>query len=286
MDIVRFKGGLGNQMFQYALVEALRSRGRRVGCSLGFYRNHPELMPFSLDKVFENLNLDLVDDDAFEEINQRWREIADNPEKRGLFEEDIQNRFFWVEKSGQVYEPDVFETRNATYVGYWQSEKYFKDIRKHILDKFCFTISEIALKELGDELEKEYVGIHIRRGDYLKLPQFNICTKKYYTDAIGVMQEKFPNVKFIFFSDDKEWVEKNFDLDGMRICSEGYFRTYEDWYDMYLMSRCKGNIIANSTFSWWGAWLNQNSNQIVVAPKEWKKDVYTPDIWCENWIRM
>lgn len=286
MDIVRFKGGLGNQMFQYALVEALRSRGRSVGCSLGFYRNHPELMPFTLDKVFENLDLNLVDDKTFEEINQRWRNIADYPEQRLLFEENLANRFFWVEKSGQIYEPNVFQTKSTVFVGYWQSEKYFKDIRSRILNRFCFSLREKELKELGDELEKEYIGIHIRRGDYLKFPQFNICTKQYYIDAIRFMQDKMPGIKFIFFSDDVDWVKKNFELDSMKILHKNKFGYYDDWYDMYLMSRCRGNIIANSTFSWWGAWLNQNPNQIVIAPNEWKKDTYTPDIWCDSWIRI
>ena len=94
MDIVRFKGGLGNQMFQYALVEALRSRGRIVGCSLGFHKNNPHTWPFVLDKVFESLDLNSVDEEVFVEIDHKWREIADNPKKRAEFEKDFENRFF------------------------------------------------------------------------------------------------------------------------------------------------------------------------------------------------
>ena len=93
-----------------------------------------------------------------------------------------------------------------------------------------------------------------------------------------------PGAKFIFFSDDVKWVRENFHLENMMICTESMFTEYQDWYDMYLMTQCAGNIISNSTFGWWGAWLNQNKG-VVIAPKEWLKGMETPDIWCDGWIR-
>ena len=128
--------------------------------------------------------------------------------------------------------------------------------------------------------------MHIRRGDYLELPQVNICTRDYYMQAMQKMKALRKETKFIVFSDDKEWIENNFDMQDMVICTANLFDKYEDWYDMYLMSCCNGNIIANSSFSWWGAWLNQNKDKIVIAPSVWNTKRNTPDVWCEDWIKQ
>lgn len=103
---------------------------------------------------------------------------------------------------------------------------------------------------------------------------------------MNYMKKIFPDVHFVFFSDDIEWVKYNFDFENMIICVPELFMEYKDWYDMYLMTLCKGNIIANSSFSWWGAWLNQNPDKIIVAPKLWLNNKKTPDIWCDGWNRI
>ena len=97
-----------------------------------------------------------------------------------------------------------------------------------------------------------------------------------------------PDVQFICFSDDKQWMNKSIELrnEGITICSEELFSSYCDWYDMYLMTCCRGNIIANSSFSWWASWLNKHKDKIIVAPKFWINGWDIPDIWCDNWIRM
>lgn len=288
MDIVRFKGGLGNQMFQYALVEALRSRGRNVGCSLGFYRNHPDLMPFMLDKIFKNTKLNEVGDTIFNQIDEKWKNIKERPNDLAEIVSNPKNRFFYVEDSAHTYYEDVFQTDNCVFVGYWQSEKYFKDIRNTILNAFLFPVKELALNNLGKILATEnYISVHVRRGDYLEFDKgINVCKYSYYSEAINYIKELIPDVKFVFFSDDIKWVKETFTLKDVLICNESLFKNYKDWYDMYLMTQCRGNIIANSTFSWWGAWLNQGKEQIVIAPKIWRYGRDTPDIWCENWIRI
>ncbi len=113
-----------------------------------------------------------------------------------------------------------------------------------------------------------------------------ICTKDYYLRAIEYIRKIEPNSKLIFFSDDLEWVKDNFDIPNAIYCSKNLFEHYEDWYDMYLMSKCRHNIIANSSFSWWGAWLNQNKEKIIVAPSKWIRYAKTPDIWCEGWVSL
>ena len=284
MDIVRFKGGLGNQMFQYAFVEALRNRGRYVRCNLGFYRKNMHVMPFILDKVFKMVDLQQVEDEVFETIDYEWKRIKRDEVLLSEFKKDIKSRFFYVEDGSSIYREDVFETKNCAFVGFWQTEKYFKEIREHILYSFQFTITDKKLKKLGEKLRQNYYGVHIRRKDYLGIDVYDVCGIEYYINAMSYIRTVAPGAKFIFFSDDVKWVRENFHLENMMICTESMFTEYQDWYDMYLMTQCAGNIISNSTFGWWGAWLNQNKG-VVIAPKEWLKGMETPDIWCDGWIR-
>lgn len=286
MDIVRFKGGLGNQMFQYALVEALRARDREVGCNLGFYRKHTNLRGFELDKVFNGIDINEVSDDIFCEIDERWNKIKENSEKLELFKNDTENRFFYVEEKSYVYDKKIFQTKDCTFVGYWQTERYFKNIRSVILKRFQFEISDNVLKQLGDKYSQEYVSIHVRRDDYLQNERYQVIDIDYYKEAIKTMKMKFQTTKFIVFTDDLMWAKENLALEGVEFFDASAFEVYENWYDMYLMTRCKGNIIANSSFSWWGAWLNTNQDKVVIAPKRWIKGEKTPDIWCENWIKI
>ncbi|MCM1038083.1 MAG: alpha-1,2-fucosyltransferase [Ruminococcus sp.] len=291
MDIVRFAGGLGNQMFQYAFMEALKNRGRDVRASLGYYRRHPDARHFSLIDVFPNLELTYVSDVEFDEIDEKWKKIrAGNLQEE--FCKNYSDRFFWVEdveKEPGVYQPNVFLTQNCVFVGYWQTDKYFKSIQNVLNLKFKFTHINQELKEFGDRLSEEsYVSVHVRRGDYLRNPDIyaSICTKSYYEKAIEYFQNKEKYSKFVFFSDDLKWVTENLFVPNAIYCNKKMFAYYEDWYDMYLMARCRHNIIANSSFSWWGAWLNQNEDKIVIAPKKWCGYSATPDIWCEDWIKI
>lgn len=286
VDIVRFKGGLGNQMFQYALVEALRARGREVGCNFGFYRKNTNLRGFELDKVFNGVDINEVSDDIFCEIDERWNKIKENSEKLERFKNDTENRFFYVEEKSYVYDKKIFQTKDCTFVGYWQTERYFRNIRSVILKRFQFDISDNILKQLGDKYSQEYVSIHIRRDDYLQNERYQVIDIDYYKEAIKMMKMKFQTTKFIVFTDDLVWAKENLTLEGVEFFDASVFAVYENWYDMYLMTRCKGNIIANSSFSWWGAWLNTNQDKVVIAPKRWIKGEKTSDIWCENWIKI
>ena len=291
MDIVRFSGGLGNQMFQYAFMEALKSRGREVKASLGFYNKHPDAMRFSLCHVFPNVVLEYVSDREFDAIDRKWKKIKHKGFTEGFYQ-NISERFFWVEDIANypcVYQPDVFKTKNCVFVGCWQTEKYFRHIRDQLMCKFRFAGESSILRDFVRELSGEiYVSVHIRRGDYLANPDsyMGICTEDYYKAAIEYIRKKEPDAKFIFFSDDMEWVKNNICVSDALFCEKSMFTDYEDWFDMYLMSQCRHNIIANSSFSWWGAWLNFNKNKIVVAPNKWLGYSDTPDIWCKEWVRL
>ena len=291
MDIVRFKSGLGNQMFQYAFYQALRSRERCVKANLGYYSKHPEKMRFSLTEVFPQISLEYISDEEFEIIDSEWRRIKENESKLDIFLGDYKNRFFWVEEKGFCYHPEVFETQNCTFVGYWQSEKYFQGLRDILLKDFYFAYGEKKLEDLCNKilLGDQYVSVHIRRGDYLNNPKVwgALSQSNYYINSICFMKEKIGTPQIVFFSDDIQWVKQKYHYENAIYIEESMFDSYQSWYDMRLMSCCSHNIIANSSFGWWGAWLNKNENKIVIAPAKWTFDGrIQKDICPSDWIRL
>lgn len=170
-----------------------------------------------------------------------------------------------------------------TYIhGYFQSEKYFNHNREKILELFlCNKVINELKKKYSDKLNNS-CSIHIRRGDYLNLSDHHPVQEIiYYTEAISIMGK---DKTFFIFSDDINWCKKNFNfLDNVVYCENN-----EDFEDLYLMSLCENNIIANSSFSWWGSWLNKNINKKVISPKKWfgpsKGNIDTKDIYCQKWM--
>jgi hypothetical protein len=175
---------------------------------------------------------------------------------------------------------------NSTLLyGYFQSEKYFKDCESEIKD--LFMSYDIDLDDKTKDLLENYntCSIHVRRGDYLKSPNHHPTqSMNYYMKAIKQMSK---DSVFLIFSDDIEWCKQNFpDLPEKFVFIEGN----KDYEDLYIMSHCKNNIICNSTFSWWGAWLNRNENKTVITPSVWFGPAYagydTKDLYCDNWIKI
>lgn len=290
IDIVRFKGGLGNQMFQFAFYQALKDKNRDVRASLGHYNKRFASREFCLTKIFPQIVLDYISDEEFNTIDMIWREIRNDKIKLEQFKSEPKYRFFWVEESGGTYDAHVFETVNCAFVGYWQTEKYFVQIREKLLQDFQFPKGEEVLCALRERLlsGRNYVSVHIRRGDYLLSPQYygDICTAGYYRAAMNYIENIVAEPIYVFFSDDMQWVKQNYKLINAIYIEADMFKNYEAWYDMCLMSCCSHNIIANSSFSWWGAWLNKNNEKKVVAPKPWINEYKMPDICPENWIRL
>lgn len=292
MDIVRFKGGLGNQMFQYAFLKSLSQRGRDVRGNLGFYRKHPELMQFCLTSVFPNTDMRFTGDEIFDELDERWKKIKEQKETLKRYLSNYADKFFWVENPVRKYDERVFETNNCVFVGYWQTEKYFKNIRDMLLSDFSFMCGDTKFEKLKNELisNEKYVSVHIRRGDYLKNPERygNLAETNYYRAAMEYVKAEVDKPIFVYFSDDIRWVKEQFcDVGGIFI-EEAMFDDYPIWYDMCLMSYCAHNIIANSSYSWWGAWLNQRINRKVIAPEPWFYSVEheMTDICPDDWIRV
>jgi hypothetical protein len=173
---------------------------------------------------------------------------------------------------------------NSYMIGYWQSWRYVERIKPLLQKQLHFpAISDPALKYLLEETQNSYsVGIHIRRGDYVRSTRHPLLPMNYYDSAVRIIEQCVARPKYFILSDDPEWVSKNLSLPDMYVVAIN--RGINSYRDMQLMSACKALIIANSSFSWWGAWLNQNTNPLIIAPKTWfprKHEI--KGIWLPSW---
>jgi len=258
MIITKIQGGLGNQMFQYAFGKNLATKyNKKLYCDISFYQ-YQSLRSFSL-KEFQNIDLDTsIDNSKFNFPNYK-----------------INDEFNYKE---------ISEPKNFSYYldGYWQSEKYFKEsesvIRKQFKpNRFLFEkISETS------GLDSKSISIHIRRTDYVTSNGYHpVQTIEYYKKALDIIGE-YDNL--FVFSDDIKWCRENLKFDNMT-----FVEGSSEIEDLYLMSLCKDNIIANSSFSWWGAWLNVNPDKKVIAPKKWfgsQTNLNDSDIIPTDWIKI
>jgi hypothetical protein len=189
------------------------------------------------------------------------------------------------ERGHHFTEIPKFES-DTKLIGYFQSEKYFIDFKDKILEAFSPTIEILnnLYEKYGYILSGDVNSIHVRRGDYVGLPNHHPLTPiEYYEKSVELLgSENF----YLIFSDDIKWCMENFNFVKNKI----FVNNLIDYEELYLMSLCKNNIIANSTFSWWGAWMNKNEAKKVIAPKIWfGPSLYyhnTDDIYCDNWIKL
>ena len=281
MVIIRIIGGLGNQMFQYAFAKALQIKGYNVKLDISNYNEYSPHGGFQLDKYsvdLETLNSSFLKVYFFKALK-----------KIGIF-----SKYYVVEKSLR-FNSNYFEVNSSCYLeGYFQSEKYFIGIRDVLLNQFKFKINISNYSKNVEALIKSVkhsCSIHIRRGDFGDSKNFNIhgfCDLDYYLKATSKIEEYISDIKYFIFSDDPIWVKSFIDIDNAYFVVADFEKQPHE--DIYLMSLCKNNIIANSSFSWWGAWLNENQNKIIIAPKIWFSDKslqqQSYDIQCDNWIML
>ncbi|MFA5023120.1 MAG: alpha-1,2-fucosyltransferase [Candidatus Paceibacterota bacterium] len=287
MIIVNLKGGLGNQMFQYAL-------GRRLALvekqevkfdTTGYNQNHYRSYGLGIFKVKENFatateiaNLKY----PWGLISKIWR----------LFKAKIlrQNYIGWV--------PSVFRaisSKNYYLDGYWQSYKYFEKIRETLLEEFSLKteLGQTHPELLAKISEVNSVSLSVRRTDYLwpvNLKSIGVCSVNYYKKAIELIESKVADPVFFVFGDDLDWAKANI-LTKHQVFYISELNTNnptKDYQELVLVSHCKHNIIANSSFSWWPAWLNQNPDKIVIAPDTWLSDgsIKINDIVPSSWIKL
>lgn len=275
LSVVRIKGGLGNQMFQYAFFISLKKKHPFSFYLFDLTESLYCHSGYQFDYIFHTKTF------FYWKVYRRIKKYCP------CFFYHTQNI---SQENSLQFSDQYFKPSGAINIfdGYWQSEKYFTDSSKKIRSLYHF--NEELLNDSSRQLKNSmnecaYVSVHIRRGDYLSLSDhLGICNISYYQKAISYIKTTVKNPIFVFFSDDIPWVKEHFQEKSAIYVD--WNQGKDSWQDMYLMSRCKHNIVANSSFSWWGAWLNNNPLKIVVAPKQWFK--YSPnyDIIPDGWITI
>lgn len=292
MVISNLIGGLGNQMFQYAAGRAHSlARDLPLRLDISGFATYSLHQGFELQRIF-NCAADIADQTDKNGI-LGWQLL---PGIRQVVSRPSMSAF---RLKGFVLEPHFHYwngikkiTSNCYLSGYWQSEKYFLVIAEQIRKDFLFRLPlEHANSELAKQIDKTCaVSLHIRRGDYVHNSKtaatYELCSLDYYNASIRHVVERLQNPYFFIFSDDIAWAKNNLKIN----CKFQYVehnQGVDSYNDMRLMSLCKHNIIANSSFSWWGAWLNTNSEKIVIAPKRWfANEINTQDLIPQSWVRL
>ncbi len=288
MIIVKIYGGLGNQMFQYALGRTLSLKNKaQLKLELSFFNNSG--MAIAREYGLNHFNIEgepATIDDLWQFTNRGFsRKVSER--LKPFYRRQI------VNEPHYNFAPNILKIIGDKFLsGYWQSEKYFLPIADII--RRDFTLRD-EYKNLPTELVNKIknsnsISIHFRRGDYVASPEVNkvigVKTLDYYYQALSVVAQKVDRPHLFIFSDDIEWVRNNFKTTHEITFISG--SGLKDYQEMILMSLCQHNILANSSFSWWGAWLNNNPNKIVIAPKKWLNDsaVNTQDLIPDNWIKL
>jgi hypothetical protein len=264
MIYCNLKGGLGNMLFQIA---ATKSFAIDLGVDCSFPNLNSQLHLINNDSVY-NPKIK----HSFE-YTTLLKNLNTTPPKKNV--KIIKFPFHYVKPPLQD---------DITLDGFFQSEKYFKHNKDVIFKYLDFSeISKIVETKYGDLLKEKTTSIHVRRGDYVRHPNHHPTqSMEYYNKSIDLLSDKTD--KFVVFSDDMKWCKENFKTDNII-----YIENEKDYIELYLMSLCDNNIIANSSFSWWGAWLNKNDDKLVVGPTKWfgsSINHKTSDILPDEWIKF
>jgi len=291
---VLLTGGLGNQMFQYAFGKALALKNNtELILSTSYLQSKLPFKKWSTPMQYE---LGIFNFRANLETNIFSNNLYPIAKLEHLIREKINDsRLNIVQETQFSFQPELLNAPDNSFVkGNFQSEKYFKSVETAIRNEFKFT-KQLDLENLiwkNEILDSNSVSIHIRRGDYIALKQnaakFAQIPLSYYQDAMIYINQNVKSPVFFVFSDDINWVKENLKTDFPIHFVENNNTTETSSFDMQLMSFCKHNIICNSTFSWWSAWLNNNPQKIVIAPQNWFADlsINSQDIIPDEWIKL
>lgn len=292
MVITKLQGGLGNQMFQYASGLALSKRlGFDVKVDVSFLnldtkgvytKREFELSAFKHKIEIANKS----EIEPFIKLNQGGigRRLT------SLF--SSKSKLIYFKEKGAFYHKEFESINTSCYLdGFWQNEKYFSAYKEEVLKAFNFKEEYKAKANTAIETISKIessVSLHIRRGDYVSLKSASdfhgVCSLDYYNAAVQYLKKELGDIELFVFSDDLNWCRDNIKYD----VPVNFVELNNPYSEMYAMSQCKHNIIANSSFSWWGAWLNQNKNKIVIGPTQWFKDSqHNPkEILPESWLKF
>lgn len=284
--ITNLKGGLGNQMFQYATGLAISIKNNvKMKLDITGYSN-PKYINSDTPRTFDlkdfRITKEIATNKEIEKIKYPLKIIS---KAWRLFRTKI------LRKNYQDYHPKIFAKKNYYLDGFWQSEKNFEEIRDIILKEFTLKNESIEYINAKNKISNNSFSIHIRHGDYLNdaktFKYHGVLDLEYYQKSYLFIKEKKQIDQVIIFTDDAQWAKENFDfVSEPKIYASDFNLSVPE--ELILMSKCSHNIIANSSFSWWGAWLNQNPEKIVIAPQKWlNTDISKqPDIIAKTWIKI
>jgi hypothetical protein len=292
MIISQIFGGLGNQMFQYAAGRALSlGRNQPLLLDVSRFAGYGLHQGFELDRVFLCPTTIATETEMRDILGWQFSPYI----RRGLAHRYLTT----FRRDAFVFEPHfqywsaINQVPQKCYLaGYWQSERYFQSQEATIRADFTFKsplVNDNAV--LAEQISQvNAVSIHVRRGDYVLNPKteasHGLCSLDYYRAAVQLIAERVHQPHFYIFSDDMAWVKDNLKIDFPHWYVD-YNHGLDSYIDMHLMSLCQHHIIANSSFSWWGAWLNPNANKIVLAPKKWfAHPTDVSDLFPYGWIAL
>lgn len=281
------QGGLGNQLFQYAAARRLAIKHNCQVVLDPYWFAHPRAgethRPYELDKYPVTLRVANLS----EQRSWKWMRVRLSKFLRLLLPLTL------VREQGiGVYKPALYASINSYLIGFWQSEAYFADAKKQLISE----LTPLSPPSATDHsvIEQIYasnsVSIHVRRGDYVSLPSASafhgLCSLDYYRTAIQYIAERVSGPMFFVFSDDPVWVRENLVI-PFPVRYVDHNQPVDAFQDLRMMSLCQHQIIANSSFSWWGAWLGETQNSIIIAPARWYAiNRPIPDLIPTRWTRI
>jgi hypothetical protein len=291
MITVRLKGGMGNQMFQYAF-------GKRMAKSLNteLWLDLSQLLDRSRKGiVFRDYDLTIfrlkprfiIRPSVLRTLYKLKSSSINNLVRKAA----IGKRTHLKESQFHVQEELLSNPKdNTVYEGWWQSERYFEDISKEIREDFTFKNPILPKsKDLFNQINDTHsICLNVRRTDFLNTPNLNTTNQAYFLKSAEIMCEKLESPHFYIFSDDVKWCAENIKLNAPMTLVGHEVKGEKFGNYMQLMKACKHFIIPNSSFAWWAVWLNENPNKTVIAPKNWFNDltIDTSDLVPKDWMRI
>lgn len=277
-------------MFQYAAGRSISlDVDRDLMLNINAYRNYNLHNGYELDKVF-NITPKIASISQVDSVLGIWKNRYLSYALKRAVQFGLPSPNHIIQEKSFRYDRRVEKIISDVYLdGYWQSEKYFlrnaSQIRNDFEFRFNLSDSELAIRQ--SLLNVNSISLHIRRGDYVSnhdvAKKHGLCSLDYYYSAIELIRSRVPKPSLFVFSDDLDWARQNIKT-SLPISFVANNKGKESYKDMYFMSQCKHNITANSSFSWWGAWLNASPNKLVICPKRWFLDnSNVSDLIPNNW---
>lgn len=297
MIFVNINGGIGNQLFQYAFAKHVSIiKNDSINLDIRWYKKSKDRF-FRLNYFNIDAKVGLTTKDSiyhsFHDLSFFSRQV-----RKVLPKFLFNNKYYIAQQQFHFYDYFINEIntpQNIYLGGLWQSELFFGSTAAAVKKDLQFKnelFSEIMLSKANEIINENSIMLHIRRGDYLKLPIYEILGVDYFIRAIELILARVSEPKFYIFSDDMIWVKANLSnyFKQKNITAYIVNDTKIDIEDFFLMSKCKHAIISNSTFSWWAAWLNENSDKLIIGPDKWFKPEITEylgiDIIPDRWIKL